>query len=88
MRIGKDFILCTVAGENVVVPVGDASTKLKGVIKLNESGSLLWNLLSDGSDMDHLINELISNYGITHEEAEQDVCAFLDKLRKAGCLEE
>lgn len=88
MKIGKDFVLCTVAGENVVVPVGEASTKLKGVIKLNESGSLLWNLLVDGSDMDHLTKELIINYGITQEDAAQDIRVFLNTLRKAGCLEE
>ena len=88
MKIGKDFMLCTVAGENVVVPVGEASAKLKGVIKLNESGGILWNLLADGADLDKLATGLIAYYGISQKEAKQDVSDFLDTLRKAGCLEE
>lgn len=88
MRIKKDFMLCSMAGENVVVPVGEASAKLKGVINLNESGSILWKTLSDGADMQQLIAALTTNYGISSEEAEQDVNDFLTTLRKVGCIEE
>ena len=88
MRIKKDFMLCSVAGENVVVPVGEASARLKGVINLNESGGILWKTLSDGADMQQLIAALTTNYGISSEEAEQDVDDFIATLRKVGCLDE
>lgn len=88
MRIKKDFMLCSVAGENVVVPVGEASVRLKGVINLNESGSILWKTLSERADMEQLIAALTTNYGISSEEAEQDVNDFLTTLRKVGCIEE
>lgn len=88
MKVRKEFVRYTIAGENVAVPVGEASAKLKGVIHLNESGNLLWKQLADGADMDQLASTLISEYGISKENAVQDVSSFLDTLRKVGCLEE
>lgn len=77
-----------IAGSNVVVPVGEASAILNGIINLNASGVLLWNLLTTGTDQEQLVNSLVAEYGIPNEKASRDVNAFLDTLRKTGCLEE
>ena len=45
MKLSENYILKTVAGMPVVVPVGDAVNNIHGMITLNESGVLLWNTL-------------------------------------------
>ena len=81
-------MLREVAGSHVVVPVGRASTVLNGIIRLNGSGVLLWDLLKDGTDEKSLAAKLTEEYGISDDQAARDVKAFLDTLKKTGCLEE
>ena len=88
MKIKEGFVLKTVVGEHVVVAVGKASFVLNGIIKLNDSGKLLWNAIEGGADEAQLARLLVRTYGIPGEKAQKDVGAFLSTLRSAGCLEE
>ena len=87
MKIKKGFILRKVANENVVMPIGKASMLLNGIIKLNESSVLLWNLLKDGAEKADLVAALQNEYSIDAAQAEQGVEAFLAPLLKVGCIE-
>ena len=87
MKIKEGFVLQEIAGSNVVVPVGEVSAILNGIISLNDSGVLLWNLLTEGAEQEQLVNALVAEYGIPNNKALRDVNAFLDTLRSTGCLE-
>lgn len=88
MKIKEGFLLRTVAGEHVVIAVGKASLVLNGIIKLNDSGALLWNGIMDGAEKDQLVGLLTDTYDVSEAQAEKGVGSFLDTLRRAGCLEE
>ena len=88
MKIKEGFILQQVADSSVVVPVGEASATLNGIINLNASGVILWNLLAAGADREKLVQGLTAEYDVSHDKAMQGVDAFLNSLRKIGCLEE
>ncbi len=85
MKIKDGFLLKEVAGNFVVVPVGDVS--FEAMLTLNETGLLIWKLLEDGAEKDTLVKAILSEYDITEELAEKDVEAFLQKLSNAGILE-
>ncbi len=86
MKIKKGFILRKVGGQNVVVAVGEASRSFSGIIRLNETGKLLWEQLSADKTEDELCAALISEYDISEEQAHDDVFAFVQKLKEAGLL--
>ena len=88
MKIREGFLLRSVDDEHVVVAIGKASVLLNGIIKLNDSGVMLWNLLQEGADAECLALCLEKEYGISDERATADVTKFLETLRKANCLEE
>lgn len=88
MKIKSGFILRTVAGNNVVVAIGEQSKNFNGVIKLNESGLVLWNKLSAGADKAELVSALLDEYDITADIAETDVDRFVGVLRDAGAIED
>lgn len=88
MKIKSGFILRTVAGNNVVVAIGEQSKNFNGVIKLNESGLVLWNKLSAGADKAELVLALLDEYDITADIAETDVDRFVGVLRDAGAIED
>ena len=88
MKIKKDYVLRQVADTWVVLPLGDAAVDFSGMLTLNESGAMLWKILEQGADRDELTAALLDEYEVSQEMALTDVDAFLNKLLRAGCLEE
>lgn len=88
MKVSGDFILRTIADENLLIPVGEAALHVKGMIALSESGLLLYEKLRDGCGKAELIAALLAEYEVSPEEAEADTDAFLDQLRQMNILAE
>lgn len=86
MRIKDGFILREVAGNYIVVAVGEAVKGFNGVINLNETGAFLWRLMEKGSDVEGLTNALLEEYDVEKEIAQADAKAFIDKLTEAGLV--
>ena len=87
MKIRENYVLSEVAGMTVVVPLGTETT-FRNMIKLNDTGKYLWELLEKETDYDALVSAMIQKYGISKELASSDLDAFLESLRTFGALEE
>ena len=88
MRISDNYVLQRIADDYIAVPVGSAADNLRGVIKLNETGAYLWNLLSEKEQTtEKLMDALIAEYGINKETARIDVEKVINRLREIGCIE-
>lgn len=84
MKIKPGFILRQLAGENVVVPVGAAGASFNGMIRLNDTGALLWQELAAGADEEQLVQKLLDSCeGAEAETVRADVRGFLDSIRAA-----
>ena len=46
IKIKEGFLLRKVAGDHVVVPVGEAGKVFHGMIRLNDTGAFLWEPVS------------------------------------------
>ena len=88
LKIRSDFMLKQVAGEWIVVALAKASVKFKSMIRLNETGKLLWDALTDGADEARLCAIMTENYDVDEAKATADVNAFVASLREIGCLED
>lgn len=89
MKVSEGFIFKKILGTGVIVPIGEESRDFKGMVTLNETGSFLWEQLTEpNADRDTLIAALIAEYEVDEETASRDVDAFIVKLREAGLLAE
>jgi hypothetical protein len=87
MKIKEGFILREVAGNYIVVAVGEAVKNFNGVINLNESGAFLWKILSQGVENEsQLVDALLGEYDVEKEIAERDVNSFIARLKEAGLI--
>lgn len=86
MRISDQYMLRQVADEYLVIPVGEAALKVKGLIGLSESGSLLYRKLLEGCGQEELVAALLAEYDIDRETARVDTAEFLDQMRRMGIL--
>lgn len=85
MKIKEGFVLRTVAGETVALPVNTV-TDLDMMITLNGTGKFLWEKLTAGAEKDELVNALLSEYDVDRERAEKSVDAFVARLKELDFL--
>ena len=87
MKIKSGFVVRAIAGESVVVAVGEASKSFKGIIKLNDTGRVLWDALALGADEADLLTAITSEYDVDPDTAKRDIDKFRNTLRSADILE-
>lgn len=87
MKIKNGFILRTVAGQNLIVPVGENAMNFNAAITLNESAAFLWNKLTEEQSEEQLLSALTEEYAIDEETAKADIKVFLDVLKEHNILE-
>lgn len=88
MTIKKGFIVKEIAGEYVVVALGAASKVFNGIIKLNESGKLIWEMIAEGKERDQIVDAILDQYtDVDRENAERDFDKFVEILEGANILE-
>ena len=87
MKIRDGFVVRTVAGESVVIALKEVSKEFNGVIRLNDTGRFLWDMLVTGADEEALVKALLSEYDVSEEIARADVSSFVAKLKGANIVE-
>ena len=87
MKIKQGFVVRTVGGETVVVPVGAMSKTFNGMINLNETGAMLWKFFTEEHTVEEATALLQAEYQIDEATAKKDAQAFVDNLVKHGFAE-
>lgn len=87
MKLNENFVLRQVADIWVVLPLKHDTLDFNGMIRLNDSGAILWKSLEQGGGRADLVKTLTMHYDVSPEQAAQDVDEFLEMLMKIGCLE-
>ena len=87
MKIKDGYILKTVAGMPVVVPVGDAVNNIRGMITLNGPAEIIWKALEEGKSYEEIVAAIKSEYDAPDDVIKADTDAFLEKLRNYKILE-
>ena len=87
MKIREGFLLRNVAGNNVVVPIGQATLDFNGMMSLNETGAFIFSKMLDGTTKEQLIEDLISEYEVERKIAQKDVDDFIKKVEGERLLE-
>ena len=86
MRIKDGYVLRQVAGNSIVIAVGEEALNFNGIITINGAGAFLWNLLSDGADKEMLLSAMLKEYDIDEKTASDDIDEFIKKLKDAHLL--
>lgn len=85
MQIKEGYLLREVAGTAMVVPLNDSQT-FHGMVKLNQTGKFLWELLQKPTTKQELLHALCQEYDIDSATAEADLDAFLARLTELDVL--
>ena len=88
MKIKGDFMLREIAGQSIVVPLGNNVVSVNGIITLTESAVILWKKLENGvGGIDELTDALLNEYDVDRETALNSVEEFIGQLREKGMID-
>lgn len=80
MRTNTDYILKEVAGETLLIPTGEASQRLNGMIRLTETAAFIWKQVDASENLEEIIYHVTEAFEIDRETAKKDVYGFLHEL--------
>jgi len=81
MIIKGEYSVREIAGETVVVPIGETVLKSNILAVLNETGKIFWDMLSKGSSEDEIVKAMCDEYEIDEETVRNDLKEFVDYLK-------
>lgn len=87
MKIKEGFMLREVAGQWVVVPLGERVVEFNGIMTLSESGAILWKILEKDVSEKELTEAIIQKYDVDLKTAEQDVHEFVNVLQEQSLIQ-
>ncbi len=87
MKIKEGFVVREIGGKSVAVATGALSREFHGMVTLNGTGKFLFEALKTETDVDTLVNKLMSEYEVDENTAKAAVIAFTDTLKREGIME-
>lgn len=82
MKTSELYIFRDIAGDSLLVPVGEATQRLNGMIHLDETAAFIWNQIDTAKNLDEIVENILQNYDVNPETARQDVYGFCLELYK------
>lgn len=86
MKIVKEFVKRNVAGQAILVPVGDTTEEFNGMITLTESAEFIWDHLEKVNSLDEMIEIILKEYDVDKNVARRDVVGFTGELIRHGIV--
>lgn len=88
MKIKEGYKIRDIAGEHVIVSVGQLHVNLTKIISLNDTSVWLWEQLEGKTfDADTVTDLLVSHYEVDRPTALTDAEAWIASLKKAELIE-
>lgn len=72
------FVARKIAGELLLVPVGERVQDLNGMIYLNETSQFIWDTLSSPVTIAEIVDKIKTEFNVKDNDVEQDVQQFID----------
>ena len=81
-----NYVLREIAGESVLVSMGDGIADFCGIITLNHSAKILWETMKTGATKEKLVESLKNYFKISDAKATEDVERSLKLLEEKGLV--
>ncbi len=88
MTVNKDFVVRTVAGETMLIPVGKNVLKYNGIFTLSESGAMIYGLLCEDKTEEEIIAALAESFDEPEATLKSDYDEFISQLKEAEIINE
>ena len=88
MKLKGVFVQREIAGEVILVPVGQTALAFNGIITLNQTGVEIWKGLQEEKSREQILEQLLEQFEVSRETAQADMETFLQYLNENGLIEQ
>lgn len=86
MKLKPTIILRKIAGETILVPVGEDAVRVNGLITVNEVGALICEQLKEERTVDALVAAVTAQFDVDAQTARADIASFIHTLAENDLL--
>ena len=86
MKVNPSVIHRNIAGEDILVPVGETALDHNGLFVLTPTGAEMWDHLAEGKSLDELVSIMSEDYDVDPEIIRADALALVEKLKGLGLI--
>ena len=88
MKIKSGFVLEKIGNGYLAVAVGERAKEFSGLVRMNETGSFLWNIMAERDvSREDLLSAIRAEYEIDEATALSDIDKFVSKLSDNGIID-
>ena len=88
MKLKSGFITHTIGDKHVLIPVGEAAEKFRGIAHSNETAAFIVECLKTETTPDAIVAKMCAEYDAPEEQIRMDVGKILETLRSIDALDE
>ncbi len=82
MKLKYNFVMRDIDNQPVAVAVGKDNAKFNGMIRMNQSGAYIFQLLKEDMTIEQIVEAVVSKYDVSMDIATNVVNDFINILRK------
>lgn len=87
MKKCEEFIIREIAGDYVMMPVGETALKFNGLIMANAVSAFIWEKIEDVDTVEELAKLITDEFEVTYEEAFEDCNILTQQMIKSNWIE-
>lgn len=84
----SDYMLREIAGEFVLIPVGDGAEQLNGMLSLNETFKYIWDQFEQPHTIEEVVLKTREDFDDVNDQIEYDICRFVEECLYYGLINE
>lgn len=85
-QASPNYIHRQVAGQHMLISVGEGIADFNGYIQLNETAAFIWEQMKEPRSLRELTEAVSAEYEISTEQAAEDVTEFISELEKQNMV--
>ncbi|MGN0443426.1 MAG: PqqD family protein [Acutalibacteraceae bacterium] len=86
MEIKRKVVVRKVAGETMLIPVGNTAAEYNGIFTLSPSAATAFEAINNGGDEEDALRAILDNFDVDEDTARKDLDDFLVSLREFGII--
>ena len=86
MRLKYSFEIVELQDDIIAVPVGAEADQMRGIVKLNQSGKEIFDLLREDTTEDAIVSVLSDKYDDDRDVIMNYVHSLIESLRQVGII--
>lgn len=88
MKLKQEYMLAEIAGEYVAVATNSNLDSERKIIRMNDTGKLIWDGIANGKDERAIVADLLDQYEVDEQTAAESVKRILQQMIDAGIVED